>query len=128
MTPIIYIKNADTIIIGKSELASWKVIEQIASGSWHFPIPFRHPKSSEIYGVVMVSDQEAPYEKIILTPRQQIIMEKIIAGKTFGQISLDLGISVSTVAYHWERIREKFKVQTRGEVISEYVRNFRLNS
>jgi DNA-binding NarL/FixJ family response regulator len=61
----------------------------------------------------LVQGGESPLQR--LTPREQQVLECVVASKTNGEIARELGISVKTVEKHMVTIFEKLGVSSRVE-------------
>ncbi len=57
---------------------------------------------------------------ILLTPREQEIMNLIIAEKYNKEIASDLNISISTIEAHRSRIMDKFQAKNVAQLIKKY--------
>jgi DNA-binding CsgD family transcriptional regulator len=55
-----------------------------------------------------------------LTLREQELLYYLLRGKTQLQISSALKISIRTVQYHWQHIRERFTVSTIDQLIQHW--------
>jgi DNA-binding NarL/FixJ family response regulator len=55
-----------------------------------------------------------------LGPREQQVLEFLVAGLAYKEIATELGIGVSTVGTYVQRIYEKLHVRTRREVIARF--------
>ena len=52
-----------------------------------------------------------------LTPREQQVLERIVAGRLNKQIADDLGISIKTVEAHRANIMDKMNVNTVADLM-----------
>lgn len=55
-----------------------------------------------------------------LAPREQQVLDYLVAGLAYKEIASELGITISTVATYVRRIYEKLHVRTRREIIARY--------
>lgn len=58
-----------------------------------------------------------------LSPRECAVVQRLVEGRTYQQISQDLGISRETVKTHLKRIRKKLGLQTRTQIAVWGARN-----
>ena len=58
----------------------------------------------------------------VLTPRQQQIIELIVKGNTYKEISQVLYISIETVRTHIKKIYKSLHVKNKAEAITKYLR------
>jgi DNA-binding NarL/FixJ family response regulator len=56
-----------------------------------------------------------------LSPREQMILERLAKGLTYQAIADELGISVNTIRSHLRRVYEKLHVQSRTEAVAKYL-------
>lgn len=61
--------------------------------------------------------QQAPYSNVLLSEREQEVLQAAANGSTNNQIALALGISERTVRAHLTNIYNKFGVSSRGAAI-----------
>lgn len=61
--------------------------------------------------------------KRALSPRQAVIMQRLIDGKTLKEIADELGIKAKTVQHHTVRAREKLFARTLYECVAIVVRD-----
>jgi DNA-binding NarL/FixJ family response regulator len=59
-------------------------------------------------------------EDAALGPREQEILEFLVAGLSYKEIAAELSIKVSTVGTYVQRVYEKLHVRSRREVIARY--------
>ena len=57
-----------------------------------------------------------------LSPREQMILERLAKGLTYQAIADELNISVNTIRSHLRRVYEKLHVQSRTEAVAKYLR------
>ena len=62
----------------------------------------------------------AAMEDAALGPREQEILELLVAGLSYKEIAGELSIKVSTVGTYVQRIYEKLHVRRRREIIARY--------
>jgi DNA-binding NarL/FixJ family response regulator len=56
-----------------------------------------------------------------LSPREQMILDRLAKGLTYQAIGDELGISVNTIRSHLRRVYEKLHVQSRTEAVVKYL-------
>jgi DNA-binding NarL/FixJ family response regulator len=82
------------------------------------------PMSGSIARKVVASLQtpENPGQRLAqLSPREQMILERLAKGLTYQAIADELGISVNTIRSHLRRVYEKLHVQSRTEAVAKYL-------
>lgn len=67
------------------------------------------------------------FDTIIITPKEKIIIKKLIEGKSTKEMSEELFISENTVTTHRRNILHKFHCSSSFELVSLFNSNFRLN-
>ena len=67
------------------------------------------------------TSRNAPNKKWRLTPREEQIVEEVVAGKTNNEIAQTLGMSAQTVKHHLTNIFDKVGVYNRLELALFYV-------
>jgi LuxR family transcriptional regulator, quorum-sensing system regulator LasR len=60
---------------------------------------------------------QAPYRRPRLSPRERDILRWTARGKSYWEIGQILKISPKTVNYHFEKIKRKFAMRTRIEIV-----------
>jgi len=60
----------------------------------------------------------APTGEAVLGPREQQVLDLLVAGLAYKEIAAELGIGLSTVGTYVQRIYEKLHVRTRREIIA----------
>jgi DNA-binding NarL/FixJ family response regulator len=73
---------------------------------------FRQPTPPPVVGALM--------EDATLGPREQQVLEFLMAGLSYKEIASELGLKVSTVGTYVQRIYEKLHVRSRREIIARY--------
>ncbi|MEL7239003.1 MAG: LuxR C-terminal-related transcriptional regulator, partial [Planctomycetota bacterium] len=63
-----------------------------------------------------------PPEVATLTPRQNDVLQGLLAGDGHKQIAANLGISKYTVADHVKDLHRIFDVSSRGELLAKFIR------
>lgn len=53
---------------------------------------------------------------VTLTPRQRDVLRGLLAGATYRQIGIDLGVAESTVRKHVEDVYRRLRVQSRAQL------------
>jgi DNA-binding CsgD family transcriptional regulator len=94
----------------------WTVVASVDSG---LDLPAREGDSEVLVIHVLGPDESAPAEgarTATLTRRERQVLVALAQGGTDAAIALELGISISTVRSHLERIREKTGRRRRSEL------------
>ena len=60
----------------------------------------------------------------ILTDRQKAILEKLVDGKSYQNISAELFISVETVRSHIKKMYKVLHVNNKTEAITQYMKGY----
>ncbi len=84
------------------------------------------PMSAHIARKVVEHFQKRPVsapESQALAPRERLLLAHLAEGKTYEQISDEMGISVSTVRTYIVRIYEKLQVHSRTEAVARFVQD-----
>ena len=72
--------------------------------------------------IVRGSVPQKSSEPEMLSTRQHEILEKLVEGKTYKQISKDLNISIETVRSHIKKLYKALHVNNKAEAITMYLR------
>lgn len=80
----------------------------------------RYLGRSEEAGAAMAMLAQPPFEA--LSPREEEVLQLVVAGKTNGEIAQALAIRQNTVKNHVAHIFDKFNVNTRAELIARVLR------
>lgn len=83
------------------------------------------PMSSSIARKVVASFQKierAQEKPTLLSPREEMVVDRLAKGLTYKQIADQLGISIDTIRTYIRRIYEKLQVQSRTEAVAKYLR------
>jgi DNA-binding NarL/FixJ family response regulator len=83
------------------------------------------PMSNSIARKVVASFQKANQageKQILLTEREQAVIDYLAQGLAYKQIADKLGISINTIRTHLRHIYEKLHVQSRTEAVAKYLR------
>jgi DNA-binding NarL/FixJ family response regulator len=64
------------------------------------------------------SAASAPEDQVSLTPREQQVLELLVAGCSYKEAAVQLGIATSTVGVYVTRIYEKLHVSSRREIVA----------
>ena len=83
------------------------------------------PMSNSIARKVVASFQEANRageKQILLSPREQSVLDCLARGLAYKQIGDELQISINTIRTHLRHIYEKLHVQSRTEAVAKYLR------
>jgi DNA-binding NarL/FixJ family response regulator len=81
------------------------------------------PMSSSIARKVVASFRKASSSGAAggpLSPREQMVLERIAKGSPYKEIAAELGITIPTVRNYLRRIYDKLHVETRTEAVAKY--------
>jgi len=79
---------------------------------------FRSREDAETAGTSAARSPAASPDEESLTPREQQVLELLVEGFSYKEISQRLGISTSTVGTYVQRIYEKLHVSSRREIMA----------
>ena len=79
---------------------------------------FRSREAAEAGGTSAARSSAASLDDESLTPREQQVLELLVEGFSYKEISQRLGISTSTVGTYVQRIYEKLHVSSRREIMA----------
>ena len=79
---------------------------------------FRSREAAEAAGTSAARSPVASPDEESLTPREQQVLELLVEGFSYKEISQRLGISTSTVGTYVQRIYEKLHVSSRREIMA----------
>ena len=79
---------------------------------------FRSREAAEEAGAFTARSPAASLDEESLTPREQQVLELLVEGFSYKEISQRLGISTSTVGTYVQRIYEKLHVSSRREIMA----------
>ena len=79
---------------------------------------FRSREAAEAAGTSAARSPTASPDEESLTPREQQVLELLVEGFSYKEISQRLGISTSTVGTYVQRIYEKLHVSSRREIMA----------
>jgi RNA polymerase sigma factor (sigma-70 family) len=79
---------------------------------------FRSREAAEAAGTSAARSSAASLDDESLTPREQQVLELLVEGFSYKEISQRLGISTSTVGTYVQRIYEKLHVSSRREIMA----------
>ena len=79
---------------------------------------FRSREAAEVAGTSAARSSAASLDDESLTPREQQVLELLVEGFSYKEISQRLGISTSTVGTYVQRIYEKLHVSSRREIMA----------
>jgi len=83
------------------------------------------PMSSSIARKVVASFRKSSTRGVAaspLSPREQMVLERIAKGSPYKEIAADLNITIPTVRNYLRRIYDKLHVETRTEAVAKYYR------
>jgi len=124
-------EDTDKIFQALSAGASGYLLKRLSPGKLLQAIREVHaggsPMSSSIARKVVASFQKANRAAAVekqthLSPREEMVLDRLAKGLTYKQIADQLGISIDTIRTYLRRIYEKLHVQSRTEAVAKYVR------
>ena len=83
------------------------------------------PMSSSIARKVVASFQKlerTDEKQTLLSPREEMVVDRLAKGLTYKQIADQLGISIDTIRTYIRRIYGKLQVQSRTAAVAKYLR------
>ena len=121
MTHIIIGDRSRGFIYQYSEKSPEEIVREIELGIYPFPIPLMDPTVVRQRDYLLVTERDA---LPLLSKNQQDILEMLAMGASETEIGRALGLSFSGVRHHVERLKKKFNVSTREELIAFYCRRW----
>ena len=119
MTHIIIGNHGGGFIYQYSEKSPDEICRDIELGVFPFPIPLTDPIAVRQRDYLLVTERDAPP---ILSKNQRNILELLTMGASETEIGRAMGLSFSGVRHHVEKLKQKFNVTTREELIAQYCR------
>lgn len=119
MTHIIIGNHGGGFIYQYSEKSPDEICRDIELGVFPFPVPLADPTAVWQREYLLVTEREA---LPILSTNQKNILEMLAMGASETEIGRAMGLSFSGVRHHVERLKKKFNVTTREELIALYCR------
>ena len=121
MTHIIIGDHDRGFIYQYSEKSPDEICRDIELGVYPFPIPLTDPTAVRQRDYLLVTERDA---LPLLSKNQRNILEMMAMGVSETEIGRALGLSFSGVRHHVERLKKKFNVTTREELIALYCRRW----
>ena len=119
MTHIIIGNHGGGFIYQYSEKSPDEICRDIELGVFPFPVPLTDPIAIRQRDYLLVTERDAPP---ILSKNQRNILELLSMGASETEIGKAMGLSFSGVRHHVEKLKQKFNVTTREELIAQYCR------
>ena len=119
MTHLFILVDEDTVISKKIKENPEDIIRAIEDGDYTLPPEITSPCCLHLKHYVFVIGQE-PMPK--MTAVQRSILDKLAAGASITQVAASMGYTYDGIRYHVDRLKEKFNVGTRAELVSMYIR------
>ena len=119
MTHIIIGNHGGGFIYQYSEKSPDEICRDIELGVFPFPVPLTDPIAVRQQDYLLVTERDAPP---ILSKNQRNILELLSMGASETEIGKAMGLSFSGVRHHVEKLKQKFNVTTREELIAQYCR------
>lgn len=122
MTQILFLIDAQTCVVLHTPQKPEEILCAVRTGTWLPPALPSAPRFSASFhnGQVIIEMQgSAPRTpaEAALTPHQARILQEMAEGGTTRQIALRLGISVHTVAWHINAVKDRLGVRTRAQAV-----------
>ena len=121
MTHIIIGDHNRGFIYQYSEKSPEEISRDIELGVYPFPIPLTDPTAVRQRDYLLVTERDA---LPLLSKNQRNILEMMAMGASETEIGRALGLSFSGVRHHVKRLKKKFNVTTREELIALYCRRW----
>ena len=122
MTNLIIAVDEETFIHSHCSRSPDEVRREIELCVYPFPVIMTDPAAVQLRDYLLVAERESPP---MLNQRQKEVLELLSLGASETEIGRALGLKYSGVRYHVEKLKEKFRVTTREELITIYCRCFR---
>lgn len=119
MTHLFILVDEDTVISKKIKANPEEIIRAIEEGDYELPPEITSPCCINLNHYVIVAGREPMPE---ISDVQRIILDKLAMGASITQIAQVMDYTYDGIRYHVDRLKEKFNVSTRSELISMYIR------
>ena len=73
--------------------------------------------------VAVIEDQRAERADYKLTPHETRLLKLLVEGHNYKTAAAEVGVSVTTVAFHMRNIYEKLQVHSKSEAVAKALRN-----
>ena len=121
MTHIIIGNRSGGFIYQYCEKSPDEICRDIELGVFPFPVPMTDPTAVRQRDYLLVTERDV---LPILSKNQREILELLAMGASETEIGKTMGLSFSGVRHHVERLKQKFNVTTREELIALYCRRW----
>ena len=121
MTHIIIGNRDGGFIYQYCEKSPDEICRDIELGVYPFPVPMTDPTAVRQRDYLLVTERDV---LPILSKNQREILELLAMGASETEIGKTMGLSFSGVRHHVERLKQKFNVTTREELIALYCRRW----
>ena len=121
MTHIIIGNRDGGFIYQYCEKSPDEICRDIELGVFPFPVPMTDPTAVRQRDYLLVTERDV---LPILSKNQREILELLAMGASETEIGKTIGLSFSGVRHHVERLKQKFNVTTREELIALYCRRW----
>ena len=119
MTHLFILVDENTVISKRIKDDPEDIIRAIEDGEYSLPPELTSPCCVNLKHYVFVVGQEPMPE---ISAVQKSILEKLAAGASMTQVAKVMGYTYDGIRYHIDKMKEKFNVGTRAELISIYMR------
>ncbi len=122
MTQILFLIDTQTFVVLHTPQKPEEILRAVRAGTWLPPaLPPAPRLSASLHnGHVIIEMQGSaphPTAEAALTPHQARILQEMAEGGTTRQIALRMGISVHTVAWHINAVKDRLGVRTRAQAV-----------
>jgi DNA-binding NarL/FixJ family response regulator len=83
--------------------------------------PMSHSIARKVVASFQKTEQGGAESNILLSPREQMVLDCLAKGLAYKQIADQLSINVTTIRSYLRRIYEKLHVQSRSEAVARYL-------
>lgn len=144
MTRLLFLPNDQTFLLLESALPAGEVVEAVLSGQWAPPEPYstvlvemeqEQPFQAFQQGSLVVITTTLPLDlkaktvaapasdqrstDLVLTPRQQDVLQCLAEGLTTKEIALQLGLCPRTIAMHVAALKRRLGASTRAQSVGK---------
>jgi len=84
--------------------------------------PMSHSIARKVVASFQNAGRKGAEDPALLTPREQMVLERLAKGLAYKQIADQLGVNAGAIRSSLRRIYEKLHAQSRGEVVARHPR------
>lgn len=122
MTHVIIKTGPNTYIHKTYPKTPTELYREILLGSFDSPVAMKNPTAVKLQDTMLIAERE---ESPLLKQTEHIIMELLVQGATETELEHSLHLSRSGIRHHLDKLKKKFQVTTRQELVSAYWRQNR---